>query len=280
MTKPGKLVLAARPIGNYKDSSLRLIEALKSADLIAAEDTRKLKRLLSDLAINTSAKIISYFEENEISKISYLLAAVKDGKEVLLISDAGTVTISDPGFKLVQAAVAANVELEVLPGASAPIAALTLSGFATDEFTFIGFLPRKKSLREQKYLEIRDTARTFIFFESPRRIFNTLKELNAVLTSERSLVIARELTKTYQEVIRGNLAKLMAWAEKEVLGEITVVVEGASEHPEADLPEAIKEVLNLIRLGKSHKDAVSQVASNRGLGKRALYQATLELAHE
>lgn len=280
MTKPGKLVLAARPIGNYKDSSLRLIEALKSADLIAAEDTRKLKRLLSDLAINTSAKIISYFEENEISKISYLLAAVKDGKEVLLISDAGTVTISDPGFKLVQAAVAANVELEVLPGASAPIAALTLSGFATDEFTFIGFLPRKKSLREQKYLEIRDTARTFIFFESPRRIFNTLKELNAVLTSERSLVIARELTKTYQEVIRGNLAKLMAWAEKEVLGEITVVVEGASEHPEADLPEAIKEVLNLIRLGKSHKDAVNQVASNRGLGKRALYQATLELAHE
>lgn len=280
MTKPGKLVLAARPIGNYKDSSLRLIEALKSADLIAAEDTRKLKRLLSDLEINNSAKIVSYFEENEISKIGYLLAAVKDGKEVLLISDAGTVTISDPGFKLVQAAVAEDIKLEVLPGASAPIAALTLSGFATDEFTFIGFLPRKKSLREQKYLEIKESMRTFIFFESPRRILNTLEEMNEVLPSERSLVIARELTKTYEEIIRGNLAELIIWAKGEVLGEITVVVDGASKKPEADLPGAIKEVLNLIQLGVSHKDAVNQVAATRGLAKRALYQATLELAHE
>lgn len=280
MTKPGKLVLAARPIGNFKDSSLRLIAALKSADLIAAEDTRKLKRLLSDLAIKTSAKIISYFEENEISKIGYLLTEVRAGKEVLLISDAGTVTISDPGFKLVQAAVAEGIQLEVLPGASAPIAALTLSGFATDEFTFIGFLPRKKSLREQKYLEIRDTTRTFIFFESPRRILNTLKEMNEYLASERSLVIARELTKTYEEIVRGNLAELIIWAKGEVLGEITVVVDGAKAKPEADLPAAIGEVLNLIRLGVSHKDAVNQVALSRGLAKRALYQATLELAHE
>ncbi len=280
MTKPGKLVLAARPIGNFKDSSLRLIAALKSADLIAAEDTRKLKRLLSDLAIKTSAKIISYFEENEISKIGYLLTEVRAGKEVLLISDAGTVTISDPGFKLVQAAVAEGIQLEVLPGASAPIAALTLSGFATDEFTFIGFLPRKKSLREQKYLEIRNATRTFIFFESPRRILSTLKELNDFLASERLLVIARELTKTYEEIIRGNLAELIIWAKGEVLGEITVVVDGAKAKPEADLPAAIGEVLNLIRLGVSHKDAVNQVALSRGLAKRALYQATLELAHE
>lgn len=280
MTKPGKLVLAARPIGNFKDSSLRLIAALKSADLIAAEDTRKLKRLLSDLAIKTSAKIISYFEENEISKIGYLLTEVRAGKEVLLISDAGTVTISDPGFKLVQAAVAEGIQLEVLPGASAPIAALTLSGFATDEFTFIGFLPRKKSLREQKYLEIRDTTRTFIFFESPRRILNTLKEMNEYLASERSLVIARELTKTYEEIVRGNLAELIIWAKGEVLGEITVVVDGAKANPEADLPAAIRQVLNLIRLGVSHKDAVNQVALSRGLAKRALYQATLELVHE
>ena len=280
MTKPGKLVLAARPIGNFKDSSLRLIAALKSADLIAAEDTRKLKRLLSDLAIKTSAKIISYFEENEISKIGYLLTEVRAGKEVLLISDAGTVTISDPGFKLVQAAVAEGIQLEVLPGASAPIAALTLSGFATDEFTFIGFLPRKKSLIEQKYLEIRDTTRTFIFFESPRRILNTLKEMNEYLASERSLVIARELTKTYEEIVRGNLAELIIWAKGEVLGEITVVVDGAKANTEADLPAAIGEVLNLIRLGVSHKDAVNQVALSRGLAKRALYQATLELVHE
>jgi 16S rRNA (cytidine1402-2'-O)-methyltransferase len=280
VTKPGKLVLAARPIGNYKDSSLRLIEALKSADLIAAEDTRKLKRLLSDLEINTSAKIVSYFEENEISKIGYLLAEVKDGKVVLLISDAGTVTISDPGFKLVQAAVRENIKLEVLPGASAPIAALTLSGFATDEFIFIGFLPRKKSLREQKYFEIKESKRTFIFFESPRRILNTLEEMNEILPSERSLVIARELTKTYEEIVRGNLTELITWAKGEVLGEITVVVDGASENPEAELPQAIGEVLKLVQLGVSHKDAVNQVASSRGLAKRALYQATLELAHE
>lgn len=280
MSKPGKLILAARPIGNYKDSSLRLIEALSSVDLIAAEDTRKLKRLLADLDIETKAKIISYYEKNEISKIKFILEAIAQGQNVLVISDAGTITISDPGYKLVQIAIDQNVELEVLPGASAPIAALTLSGFATDEFTFVGFLPRKKSLREEKMLELAASKRTTIFFESPKRIFETLNELVNFLEPDRKLVIARELTKTYQELARGTLQELITWAEKEVLGEITVVVEGRKTKKTIDEAEAISAVLKLMTSGLSHKDAVAEVVKKTGLAKRALYQATLELTHE
>lgn len=280
MTKPGKLILAARPIGNYKDASLRLIEALGSVDLIAAEDTRKLKRLLNDLEIKSLAKIISFFEENEISKIDPILKAITEGQNVLIISDAGTVTISDPGFKLVQKAIEQNVQLEVLPGASAPIAALTLSGFATDEFTFVGFLPRKKSLRLDKIREIENSNRTVIFFESPRRILDTLNEFLEIFEPERNLVIARELTKTYEEIARGNLTELIAWAQKGVLGEVTVVVEGSKTKKTFTSEQAQAAVLKLMASGLSHKDAVSQVAATSGLAKRALYQATLELSHE
>ena len=280
MTEPGKLILAARPIGNFQDSSLRLIDALKTADLIAAEDTRKLKRLLIDLEIATKAKIISYFEENELSKIGFILEKISQGQNVLIISDAGTITISDPGFKLVQKAIAENIKLEVLPGASAPIAALTISGFSTDEFTFLGFLPRKKSLREDKLKEINDSLRTIIFFESPRRILDTLNDLTSYLAPDRRLVIARELTKTYEEIVRGSLEELINWANKEVLGEITVVVEGRDAKETIEISEAIGAVTKLIAQGLSHKDAVAQVASSSGLAKRALYQATLELNHE
>lgn len=280
MTKKGKLILAARPIGNYKDSSLHLIETLGSVDLIAAEDTRKLKRLLSDLNVSTKAKIVSFFEENELSKIAYLLEQVNIGKNVLVISDAGTVTISDPGFRLVQAAVKEGLELEVLPGASAPIAALTISGFATDEFTFYGFLPRKKSLREQKFTEIKESKRTSIFFESPRRLHDTLIHMTEIISTSRKLVIARELTKTYQEIVRGTLAEVVQWSSAGVLGEITVVVEGVKPEVNTDLNQAKEEVLALVAQGMSHKDAVNQVSISQGLAKRALYQATLELIHE
>ena len=280
MTEPGKLILAARPIGNFKDASLRLIEALKTVELIAAEDTRKLKRLLTDLEITTKARVISYFEENEITKIGLILDAVAKGQNVLIISDAGTVTISDPGFKLVKKAISENVKLEVLPGASAPIAAITLSGFSTDEFTFLGFLPRKKSLREEKIQEIRDTKRTIIFFESPRRILETLKDFRNYLAADRSLAIAREITKTYEEVVRGNLSELITWAEKGVLGELTIVVEGLKNRETLDEKQAIEAVAKLIDSGLSHKDAVAKVAATSGLAKRKLYQATLELTHE
>ncbi len=280
MTKPGKLILAARPIGNYKDASLRLIEALGSVDLIAAEDTRKLKRLLNDLEIKSLAKIISFFEENEISKIDPILKAVTQGQNVLIISDAGTVTISDPGFKLVQRAIEANVKIEVLPGASAPIAALTLSGFATDEFTFVGFLPRKKSLRREKMIEIENSNKTVIFFESPRRILDTLKELVEIFEPDRNLVIARELTKTYEEIARGNLRDLITWAQKGVLGEVTVVVEGRKIKRTLTADQAKAATFELMASGLSHKDAVSQVAATSGLAKRELYQATLDLSHE
>jgi 16S rRNA (cytidine1402-2'-O)-methyltransferase len=280
VSEPGKLILAAVPIGNFRDASLRLISALSESDLVAAEDTRKVKRLMSDLDIKSSAKIFSYFQENEIQKIDYLLQSISEGSSVLLVSDAGMPTISDPGFKLVQAAIAANVKIEVLPGPSAPVTALALSGFATDEFTFIGFLSRKKSVREARFLEIKKANRTFIFFESPRRLLASLKELSEALNDDRQIVIARELTKTYQEIIRGNISECIGWAKNEVLGEITVVVDRASEAAVDDLSDAVTAVSRLIKQGLSHKDAVNQVATQGGLAKRALYKATLELNHE
>jgi 16S rRNA (cytidine1402-2'-O)-methyltransferase len=278
--EPGKLILAAVPIGNFQDASLRLITALQTSDLIAAEDTRKIKRLLKDLEINTEAKIFSYFQENEVRKIDFLLQSINEGFNVLVVSDAGMPTISDPGFKLVQAAIEANIPVEVLPGPSAPIAALALSGFATDEFTFIGFLPRKKSQREAKFNEIKNTDRTFIFFESPRRLLASLQELSEIVEAERAIVVARELTKTYQEIFRGSIREVINWAQKEILGEITVVVDRAVENTSDAIDEAIVEVNQLISQGASHKDAVTQVASQRGLAKRPLYEATLELSYE
>jgi len=278
--EPGKLVLAAVPIGNFQDASLRLIAALQTSDLIAAEDTRRIKRLIKDLEINTEAKIFSYFQENEVRKIDFLLQSINEGFNVLVVSDAGMPTISDPGFKLVQAAIKANIPIEVLPGPSAPIAALALSGFATDEFTFIGFLPRKKSQREVKFNEIKNTDRTFIFFESPRRLLTSLQELGEIIESERAVVVARELTKTYQEIFRGSISEVIDWAQKEILGEITVVVDRGVKSSTDAMGEAIAEVNQLISQGVSHKDAVSQVASQRGLAKRPLYEATLELSYE
>jgi len=278
--EPGKLTLAAVPIGNFQDASLRLIKALATSDLIAAEDTRKIKRLINDLEIKTVAKIFSYFQENEVRKIDFLLQSIQEGLSVLVVSDAGMPTISDPGFKLVQAAIEANILIEVLPGPSAPIAALALSGFATDEFTFIGFLPRKKSQREVKFNEIKKTDRTFIFFESPRRLLTSLQELGEVVEAERAIVVARELTKTYQEIIRGTISEVIEWAQKEVLGEITVVIDRATKSATDAIGEAIDEVNQLISQGASHKDAVTEVASQRGLAKRPLYEATLELSYE
>lgn len=280
MNEPGKLTLAAVPIGNFRDASLRLINALVTSDLIAAEDTRKIKRLIKDLEIKTAAKIFSYFQENEVRKIDFLLQSIQEGLSVLVVSDAGMPTISDPGFKLVQAAIEANIPIEVLPGPSAPIAALALSGFATDEFTFIGFLPRKKSQREAKFNEMKNTDRTFIFFESPRRLLTSLEELGEVVEAERTIVVARELTKTYQEIFRGSISKVIKWAQKEVLGEITVVVDRATKSATDAIDEAIDEVNQLISQGASHKDAVTEVASQRGLAKRRLYEATLELSYE
>ena len=280
MREPGKLILAAVPIGNFQDASLRLIAALQTSDLIAAEDTRRIKRLIKDLEINTEAKIFSYFQENEVRKIDFLLQSINEGFNVLVVSDAGMPTISDPGFKLVQAAIKANIPIEVLPGPSAPIAALALSGFATDEFTFIGFLPRKKSQREAKFNEIKNTDRTFIFFESPRRLLTSLQELGEIVESERAVVVARELTKTYQEIFRGSISEVIDWAQKEILGEITVVVDRGVKSSTDAMGEAIAEVNQLISQGVSHKDAVSQVASQRGLAKRPLYEATLELSYE
>ena len=280
MREPGKLILAAVPIGNFQDASLRLIAALQTSDLIAAEDTRRIKRLIKDLEINTEAKIFSYFQENEVRKIDFLLQSIDEGFNVLVVSDAGMPTISDPGFKLVQAAIKANIPIEVLPGPSAPIAALALSGFATDEFTFIGFLPRKKSQREAKFNEIKNTDRTFIFFESPRRLLTSLQELGEIIESERAVVVARELTKTYQEIFRGSISEVIDWAQKEILGEITVVVDRGVKSSTDAMGEAIAEVNQLISQGVSHKDAVSQVASQRGLAKRPLYEATLELSYE
>ncbi|MFJ3957628.1 16S rRNA (cytidine(1402)-2'-O)-methyltransferase [Arthrobacter sp. NPDC090010] len=272
----GRVVLAATPIGNLGDASPRLCELLESADVVAAEDTRRLHRLVQGLGLTITGRVISYHEHNERERAEELLELVQEGQTILVVSDAGMPAVSDPGFRLVSAAVDAGVLVTAVPGPSAVLTALALSGLPTDRFTFEGFLPRKAGERLSSLRDLSAERRTMVFFEAPHRLATMLAALSEVFGANRPAAVCRELTKTYEEVIRGGLGELVAWAESgEVRGEIAVVVGGAGE-PEASRPEDHVDAVSALTAGGMRlKEAVAVVAETQGLSKRELYQAVL-----
>lgn len=272
----GQIVLAATPIGNPLDASMHLRELLGSADLIAAEDTRRLHRLCKEIGVEPRGSVISYHEHNEAEKTSELLDAAKAGSTVVMVSDAGMPAVSDPGFRLAQAAAAAHVRLSTAPGASAVLTALALSGLPTDRFAFEGFPPRKAGERASRFAELSVEKRTLVFFEAPHRLAVMLTALAQAFGSERKAVVARELTKTYEEVLRGSLEELAHWAEsEEVRGEIVVVVAGHTG-PLRTIDSVVPEVLQRTVAGERLKDVSSELAGEHGLSKRELYQAAID----
>jgi 16S rRNA (cytidine1402-2'-O)-methyltransferase len=270
-----KLLLAGVPLGNPGDASARLINAIKNATIIAAEDSRRFQRLCQDLEVETRARIFSFFEGNEDERTNQLLEELRNGAEVLVVTDAGMPTVSDPGFKLVRAAVSENIPVEVLPGPSAVTTALALSGLPTDRFCFEGFVPRTQGAREKFLENLKYESRTIVFFEAPHRLLETLEVANSVLGAERKAALCREMTKTYEETVRGTLKEIQAWANsKEILGEITIVISGA----EAGAKEITQQVIvdavrKLENVGMERKEAIAAVALELDLPKREVFDA-------
>ncbi len=276
MTPPatGVLVLAATPIGRVDDASPRLAAELEGADVVAAEDTRRLRRLAGDLSITIPGRVVSYFEGNEHLRTESLLESLVNGERVVLVTDAGMPSVSDPGYRLVAAAVELGVRVTSVPGPSAVLTALAVSGLPVDRFCFEGFLPRKPGERARRLDALRDEQRTLVFFEAPHRTQATLQTMSEVFGAERRGAVCRELTKTHEEVRRGPLADLVAWAAAGVRGEVTIVVEGAAE------PEPVTDPLVLAALvtaeeaeGATRKEAILDVARRCGVPKRVVYDA-------
>ena len=272
------LTLAATPLGNPGDASLRLKEAIVSAEIIAAEDSRRFHRLAADLGVTFTAKVISFFDGNETARTEEVLALLQSGKKVLVVSDAGMPTISDPGFRLTRDAIAIGINVVVIPGPSAPTMALALSGLATDRFTFEGFLPRSSGARLTHLETLRFEERTMIFFEAPHRITDSLKDAAQIFGGDRQAAVCREMTKTYEETVRGSLNELVLWSEsKEILGEITVVLAGV---PVGTAEKTAEEIVARVRefesAGMDRKDAISTVAKESELPKKVVYAAVVD----
>jgi 16S rRNA (cytidine1402-2'-O)-methyltransferase len=272
----GRLLLAATPLGQAADASARLIEALGSADVIAAEDTRRVRVLASALGVRPGGRIVSFFDQNEATRVPGLVEEVAGGATVLVVSDAGMPLISDPGYRLVAACAAAGLTVSCLPGPSAVTTALAVSGLPSDRFCFEGFAPRKQAARRSWLGGLVAERRTCVFFESPRRLEQCLHDAVDTLGPDRRAVVCRELTKTHEEIKRGSLGELADWAADGVLGEITVVLAGAQ--PKADVATLVAEVLERVDAGARVKDACAEViAENPGAPSRnALYDAVLE----
>ncbi|WP_283135384.1 16S rRNA (cytidine(1402)-2'-O)-methyltransferase [Rhizohabitans arisaemae] len=274
MNEEGRLVLAGAPIGQAADASPRLKAALESADVIAAEDTRRLHRLAADLGASVHGRVVSYYDANESRRAAELLTELQAGSEVLIITDAGMPGVSDPGYRLVRLAVDAGVRVTALPGPSAVTTALALSGLPFDRFCFEGFPPRKAGERSRRLAQLAAEPRTMVFFEAPHRLAATLAAMAEALGADRPAAVCRELTKTYEEVRRGGLAELAAWAASGVRGEITVVVAGAEPASgTADIEDLVAEVRRLETEGVSRKQAIVDVAKAAGTPKRTLYDA-------
>ncbi|MFV0464241.1 MAG: 16S rRNA (cytidine(1402)-2'-O)-methyltransferase [Nostocoides sp.] len=274
MTTVGALVMAATPIGDVRDASTRLAEELSRADIVAAEDTRRLRRLCRELAVAVPHRVVSYHDHNEAGRAADLIDAVRHGARVVLVTDAGMPSVSDPGYRLVQAAIAADVEVTCIPGPSAVLTALVLSGLPMDRFCFEGFLPRKDSERRKTLAGLVTERRTMVFFEAPRRTAVTLQDLAAAFGEQRHGAVCRELTKVWEEIRRGTLAELMAWAEQEIRGEITLVIHGAPP-ASADLDAAVRGIRERVAAGERLKDVCGEVAAATGLKRKALYDAVV-----
>jgi len=272
------LVLAATPLGNPLDASARLKKAIESAEIIAAEDSRRFHRLASDLEATFTARIISFFEGNEKERTAEILSLLREGKEVLVVTDAGMPTISDPGFRLMRDAIAENLPTVVIPGPSAPTMAIALSGLPTDRFTFEGFAPRAQGARNTFYEKLRFEERTMVIFEAPHRLHESLVEAAEVLGGTRRAAICREMTKTYEETIRGSLAELVTWADsREVLGEITLVIAGVEEGSQSkSADDAVARVREYEQAGMDRKAAIATVAEELSLPKKIVYAAVVD----
>ena len=276
----GTLTLAAVPIGTPQDASPRLIAALGEAAVVAAEDTRRVRRLAGALGVRLAGRVISYYDDVEAARTPGLLAELLAGRDVLLVTDAGMPGISDPGYRLVAAAAQAGIRVSVLPGPSAVTAALAVSGLPSDRFCFEGFPPRRAGERARRFADLAGEQRTLIFFESPRRLAPTLADLGDAFGRDRAAVVCRELTKTHEEVVRGTVGDLAGWAAEGVLGEVTIVVAGAAPAPPADPADAAAEVAARERAGTPRKTAIAEVARELGVRKRELYDAVVRRARD
>ena len=267
------LVLAATPIGRVEDAPPRLASELATADVIAAEDTRRLRRLTTDLGVEIKGRIVSYFEGNEAARTPTLLADLLDGNRVLLVTDAGMPSVSDPGYRLVAAAVEKDVRVTAVPGPSAVLTALAVSGLPVDRFCFEGFLPRKAGERSRRLASLAKEERTMVFFEAPHRTQAALEAMRDAFGDTRAAAVCRELTKTHEEVRRGGLAELVDWAAEGVRGEVTIVVTGAD--PSAEIgsdPDSLRAaVADLQEDGLTKKEAIAEVARLAGVPKREVY---------
>lgn len=275
------IFLAASPIGDPRDASEHLRTALASADLIAAEDTRKLRALCERLHVHPTGRVVSYFEGNEAVRTDELIESARAGNYVLVISDAGMPLVSDPGYRVVRAAIDAGVDVRAIPGPSAVTTALALSGLPCDRFCFEGFLPRKGGERSSRLATLVNEARTMVFFEAPHRAAATLSAMAEVLGADRGAAVCRELTKTYEEVRRGTLGELAEWAAEGLRGEITIVVGGATiddlrrvrglEAPE----DWVRAVDERVASGLTRKEAIAAVAEEAGRPRREVYDAVI-----
>lgn len=268
------LILAATPIGNLADASPRLVEAMVESKFIAAEDTRSLLKLANSLGVKLNARLFSLHEHNEGDRLEQILEIAQD-EPVLVVSDAGMPTVSDPGFLLVRAAVEAKIEVTVIPGPSAVLSALAVSGLPTDRFTFEGFLPRKQGDRRKMFASLSREPRTMVFFESPHRILESLEDAVVELGADRAATVSRELTKKFEHTERGTLVQLVEWAKTQPKGEMVLVVAGA-QVAEVQIEDLVEQVIALISDGAKLKEAVAEIASAAGASKSDLYQLVLD----
>lgn len=276
------LILAGLPIGDAADASANLKSTIEKVEFIAAEDSRKFSRLCQELGIRYSGKIISFFEGNEIERIDELTKLLVSNKDILVATDAGMPGVSDPGYRLVRAAIENKIQIKVLPGPSAVTTALLLSGLPTDRFCFEGFAPRTSIARVNFFSELVEQPRTIIYFEAPHRITESLQDALSVFGADRNAVICREMSKQYEEVVRGSIRELLEWSKsKEILGEITVVISGFD--PEARQikdDEIIESVLHHENSGISRKEAMAEVAKSYGIAKRTVFDVMVAYKSE
>ncbi len=271
--RPGSVLLAATPIGDVEDASPRFVRALSEAEVVAAEDTRRILALASRLGVRINGRLISLHDHNEAERSETVIDLAADGARVLMVSDAGMPTVSDPGFRLVRRAVERGISVSALPGPSAPVTALAVSGLPSDRFSFEGFLPRKGGEARRLLASMAQDPHTLIFFESPKRVNETLVRMAEAFGGGRQAVVCRELTKIHEEVLRGTLNELIARTSGEVLGEITIVVAGARTGEDAE--DHVRAVLDLAAEGMRLKEAAAQVADATGIRKNDLFKAAL-----
>ena len=270
----GVLVLAATPIGDPRDAAPRLADELRTAHVVAAEDTRRLRRLCGDLDVEPTGRVLSFHEHNEAERTPELVERLRAGDRVLVVTDAGMPSVSDPGYRLVSGAVEAGVRVTCVPGPSAVLMALAVSGLPVDRFCFEGFLPRKGGERGTALAALAREARTMVFFEAPHRLGRTLAAMADAFGPDRRAAVCRELTKTYEEVRRGPLDELAAWAADGVRGEITVVVAGATG-PAATVDDVLDGIRERVAAGERLKAVCAEVAAETGLSRKALYDAVV-----